>query len=42
MRRYADLGISAEPATLIYRRPGNRRAAQLLLGHSKIESRALP
>ena len=25
-------------ATLIYRRAGNLRAAQLLLGHTKIES----
>jgi integrase len=25
-------------ATLIYRRTGNRRAVQLLLGHTKIES----
>ena len=26
------------PATLIYRRTGNLRAVQLLLGHTKIES----
>jgi integrase len=25
-------------ATLIYRRTGNRRAVQLLLGHTKVES----
>ena len=30
--------VAADKATLIYRRTGNLRAVQLLLGHTKIES----
>jgi site-specific recombinase XerC len=30
--------LAAHQATLIYRRTGNLRAVQLLLGHTKIES----
>jgi site-specific recombinase XerC len=33
-----DTFVAAPKATLIYRRTGNLRAVQLLLGHTKIES----
>ena len=40
--RFYSITSSARPssdgATLIYRRTGNLRAVQLLLGHTKIES----
>jgi len=36
--KYATHSMRRTQATLIYRRTGNLRAAQLLLGHSKIES----
>ena len=32
------VGLRSTKATLIYRRTGNLRAVQLLLGHTKIES----
>ena len=35
---YATHSMRPTKATLIYRRTGNRRAVQLLLGHTKIES----
>jgi integrase len=37
-RQYARLVSALTKATLIYRRTGNLRAVQLLLGHTKIES----
>jgi integrase len=37
-RQPRDLALRRTKATLIYRRTGNLRAVQLLLGHSKIES----
>jgi integrase len=36
--KYATHSMRRTKATLIYRRTGNRRAVQLLLGHTKIES----
>jgi integrase len=36
--KYATHSMRRTKATLIYRRTGNLRAAQLLLGHTKIES----
>ena len=36
--RYATHSLRRTKATLIYRRTGNLRAVQLLLGHTKIES----
>ena len=36
--RFATHSMRRTKATLIYRRTGNLRAVQLLLGHSKIES----
>ena len=36
--KYATHSMRRTKATLIYRRTGNLRAVQLLLGHSKIES----
>src|ERR1700722_451126 len=38
--RYGTHSLRRTKATLIYRRTGNLRAVQLLLGHSKIESTA--
>jgi integrase len=38
--KFATHSMRRTKATLIYRRTGNLRAVQLLLGHSKIESRA--
>lgn len=35
---YATHSLRRTKATLIYRKTGNLRAAQLLLGHSKIDS----
>jgi site-specific recombinase XerC len=35
--KYATHSMSRTKATLIYRRTGNLRADQLLLGHTKIE-----
>ena len=35
---YCTHSIRRTKATLIYRRTGNLRAVQLLLGHSKVES----
>ena len=35
---YGTHSLRRTKATLIYRRTGNLRAVQLLLGHSKIES----
>ena len=35
---YATHSMRRTKATLIYRRTGNLRAVQLLLGHTKIES----
>ncbi len=37
-RRYGTHSLRRTKATLIYRRTGNLRAVQLLLGHTKIES----
>jgi len=37
-RKFATHSMRRTKATLIYRRTGNLRAVQLLLGHSKIES----
>jgi integrase len=37
-RKYATHSMRRTKATLIYRRTGNLRAVQLLLGHTKIES----
>ena len=37
-RIYGTHSLRRTKATLIYRRTGNLRAVQLLLGHSKIES----
>ena len=37
-RLYGTHSLRRTKATLIYRRTGNLRAVQLLLGHSKIES----
>jgi integrase len=37
-RIYSTHSIRRTKATLIYRRTGNLRAVQLLLGHTKIES----
>mgnify|MGYP003693901515 CR=1 FL=1 len=37
-RKCATHSLRRTKATLIYRRTGNLRAVQLLLGHSKIES----
>ena len=36
--KYATHSMRRTKATLIYRRTGNLRAVQLLLGHQKIES----
>jgi integrase len=36
--KYATHSLRRTKATLIYRRTGNLRAVQLLLGHTKIES----
>ena len=36
--RFGTHSLRRTKATLIYRRTGNLRAVQLLLGHSKIES----
>jgi integrase len=36
--KFATHSLRRTKATLIYRRTGNLRAVQLLLGHSKIES----
>jgi len=36
--KYATHSMRRTKATLIYRRTGNLRAVQLLLGHTKIES----
>ena len=36
--KYATHSMCRAKATLIYRRTGNLRAVQLLLGHTKIES----
>ena len=36
--KYATHSMRRTTATLIYRRTGNLRAVQLLLGHTKIES----
>jgi len=36
--RYGTHSLRRTKATLIYRRTGNLRAAQILLGHTKIES----
>ncbi|HUB63557.1 MAG TPA: tyrosine-type recombinase/integrase, partial [Methylocella sp.] len=36
--RFGTHSLRRTKATLIYRRPGNLRAVQLLLGHRKIES----
>jgi integrase len=36
--KYATHSMRRTRATLIYRRRGNLRAVQLLLGHTKIES----
>jgi integrase len=36
--KYATHSMRRTKATLIYRRMGNLRAVQLLLGHTKIES----
>jgi integrase len=36
--KYATHSMRRTKATLIYRRTGNLRAIQLLLGHAKIES----
>jgi len=38
----ARLKMRRTKPTLIYRRTRNRRAVQLLLGHNKLEHRALP
>jgi integrase len=38
---YGTHSLRRTKATLIYRRTGNLRAVQLLLGHTKIESTAL-
>jgi len=35
---YCTLSLRWTKATLIYRRTGNLRAVQLLLGHAKVES----
>jgi integrase len=35
---FRTLSLHRTKATLIYRRTGNLRAVQLLLGHTKIES----
>jgi len=37
-RLFGTHSLSRTKATLIYRRTGNPRAVQLLLGHTKIES----
>lgn len=37
-RPYGTHSLQRTKATLIYRRTGNLRAVQLLLGHTKIES----
>ena len=37
-RRYGTHSISRTKAALIYKKTGNLRAVQLLLGHSKLES----
>ena len=37
---FGTLSLRRTKATLIYRRTGNLRAVQLLLGHTKIESTA--
>ncbi len=37
---YGTHSLRRTKATLIYRRTGNLRAVQLLLGHTKIESTA--
>src|SRR5262245_40351818 len=37
-RLYGTHSLCRTTATLIYKRPGNLRAVQLLLGHTKIES----
>jgi integrase len=37
-RLFATHSLRRTKATLIYRRTGNLRAVQLLLGHTKIES----
>lgn len=37
-RLFGTHSLRRTKATLIYRRPGNLRAVQLLLGHTKIES----
>ncbi len=37
-RLYGTHSLRRTKATLIYRRTGNLRAVQLLLGHTKIES----
>ena len=37
-RRFGTHSLRRTKATLIYRRTGNLRAVQLLLGHTKIES----
>ena len=37
-RHYGTHSLRRTKATLIYRRTGNLRAVQLLLGHTKIES----
>jgi integrase len=36
--KFGTHSLRRTKAVLIYRRPGNLRAVQLLLGHSKIES----
>jgi integrase len=38
--RFGTHSLRRTKATLIYRRTGNLRAVQLLLGHTKIESTA--
>jgi integrase len=37
-KRFGTHSLRRTKATLIYRRTGNLRAVQLLLGHTKIES----
>ena len=39
---YGTHSLRRTKATLIYRRTGNLRAVQLLLGHTKIENRPVP
>jgi len=37
-KRFGTHSLRRTKATLIYRRTGNLRAVQILLGHSKVES----